>query len=137
MTDSTRRDTTTGDRLLALAALLGFGAVALGAFGAHGLRAMLEGASDATERRAWWETGAHYQLAHALACGLAAWAYERRPSRAALVSAACFAIGAIVFAGTLYAMALGAPRVLGAVTPLGGVSMLAGWIALALAALRR
>ena len=131
--DSHTRST---DRSIVIVALLGFSAVALGAFGAHGLRSMLGAASDATDRIAWWETGARYHLAHALACGLAAWAHERRPSRAALAAGALFTLGTIVFAGTLYAMALGAPRALGAVTPLGGLSLLGGWVALGLAARR-
>lgn len=136
MSESRDEDRTT-DRLLALAAILGLLAVALGAFGAHGLRSMLVDASDASDRIRWWETAASYHLAHALACGLAAWAYARRASRASIASAVLFTIGVIVFAGTLYAMALGAPRWLGAITPIGGVSLMAAWVALAIAALRR
>jgi uncharacterized membrane protein YgdD (TMEM256/DUF423 family) len=136
MTHTTDDDRTT-DRMLALAAILGLFAVALGAFGAHGLRSLLADASDASERIRWWETAASYHLAHALACGLAAWAHGRRRSRASIASAILFAIGVIVFAGSLYAMALGAPRWLGAITPLGGLSLMAGWIALAASALRR
>jgi len=125
---------TTTNRWIATSALLGFLAVALGAFGAHGLRTLVEGAADASERTRWWETGAHYHLAHALACGLAAWVHDRRPSRAASAAVICFVIGVTVFAGTLYAMALGAPRWLGAITPLGGLSLMAGWISLGVAA---
>lgn len=136
MSESRDEDRTT-DRLLALAAILGLLAVALGAFGAHGLRSMLVDASDASDRIRWWETAASYHLAHALACGLAAWTHARRASRASIASAVLFTIGVIVFAGTLYAMALGAPRWLGAITPIGGVSLMAGWVALAIAALRR
>lgn len=128
----------TTDRLIALSAILGLFAVALGAFGAHGLRSSLVDAIDASERIRWWETGAHYHLAHALACGLAGWTYDRRASRAAITSAILFTIGIVLFAGSLYAMALGAPRgIVGPITPLGGVSLMAGWIALAVAALRR
>jgi uncharacterized membrane protein YgdD (TMEM256/DUF423 family) len=115
------------DRWIAMAAALGFTAVALGAFGAHGLRSMLGDAGDAFERIGWWETAARYHLAHALALGLVAWANERRPSRALTFSGVAFVVGVVVFAGTLYAMALGAPRWLGAITPIGGASLLVGW----------
>ena len=125
------------DRWIAVAAVMGFTAVALGAFGAHGLEGALAGVTDAAERLEWWETAARYHLVHALAVGLAAWAHERRPSRASTIAAGAFVIGVVVFAGTLYAMALGAPRWLGAITPLGGVSLLVGWGALAVSALRR
>jgi uncharacterized membrane protein YgdD (TMEM256/DUF423 family) len=128
MSDS--RSTTT-DRLIALAALLGASGVAVGAFGAHALRSMLATASDSSTRLGWWDTAARYHLAHALAVGLVALAYERKPSRALLVSAALFTLGVIVFAGTLDAMALGAPRWLGAITPIGGASLIAAWITLA------
>jgi uncharacterized membrane protein YgdD (TMEM256/DUF423 family) len=126
----------TTDRMIATSALLGLSAVALGAFGAHGLRSMIEGAIDAADRTRWWETAAQYHLAHALACGIAAWAHDRRPSRASIAALVLFASGVLVFSGTLYAMALGAPRVLGAITPIGGVCLMAGWIALAVAALQ-
>jgi uncharacterized membrane protein YgdD (TMEM256/DUF423 family) len=130
-------DARTTDRLIAVAAVCGFLGVALGAFGAHGLRAMLASVENGAERLAWWETGARYHLTHALAIGLAAFVHERRPSRLAYASAAAFVIGIVVFAGTLYAMALGAPRWLGAITPIGGVSLLAAWAMLGIAALRR
>ena len=135
MSDDRREHTT--DRMIAISALLGFLAVALGAFCAHGLRSLVEGASDASDRMRWWETGAQYHLAHALACGLAAWVHDRRGARAAFVASILFAIGVAVFAGSLYAMALGAPRWLGAITPLGGLSLMAGWIALGVAAVPR
>jgi uncharacterized membrane protein YgdD (TMEM256/DUF423 family) len=125
------------DRMIATSAVLGLSAVALGAFGAHGLRSMIEGAIDASDRMRWWETAAQYHLAHALACGLAAWVHDRRASRASIAAIVMFTAGVIVFAGTLYAMALGAPRWLGAITPLGGLSLMGGWIALLVAALRR
>ncbi len=91
---------------------------------------MLGDASDAVERIAWWETAARYHLAHALAVGLVAWASERRPSRVLTVSGFALVLGVALFAGTLYAMALGAPRWLGAITPIGGASLLVGWGAL-------
>lgn len=105
-------------RLPLAAGFLGFLVVALGAFGAHGLEGRLtEAALD------WWETATFYGLVHAVAALAIALS-----DRAALKSAGwLFVIGAVLFAGSLYAMALGAPRFLGAVTPLGGLSFLAGW----------
>ncbi|MEL7486599.1 MAG: DUF423 domain-containing protein [Pseudomonadota bacterium] len=99
------------------AGALGFVCVALGAFGAHGLDGRLS--AEAAE---WWETATFYGLVHAVAA-LAALS-ARPPMRA---SAAAFVIGAVIFSGTLYAMALGAPRWFGAITPIGGLALLAGW----------
>lgn len=98
-----------------LAALSGALAVAAGAFGAHGV------SGQAAE---WLKTGGQYQLIHAVAALVAV----RMEVRA---SAWLFVGGAAVFAGTLYLMALGAPRWLGAVTPLGGAALIAGWLWLA------
>jgi uncharacterized membrane protein YgdD (TMEM256/DUF423 family) len=103
-----------------LAALSGALAVAAGAFGAHGA----EG-----QAAAWLRTGAHYQLIHAVAALVAIRMGER-------VSPWLFVGGGAVFAGTLYLMALGAPRWLGAVTPLGGAALIAGWLCMAAGALR-
>jgi uncharacterized membrane protein YgdD (TMEM256/DUF423 family) len=104
-----------------LAALSGALAVAAGAFGAHA-------ATGAPGE--WLKIGAHYQLIHAVAALVAI----RMGGR---TSPWLFVGGAAVFAGTLYLMALGAPRWLGAVTPLGGAAMIAGWICLAIGAWRR
>ena len=99
-----------------LAALSGATAVVAGAFGAHG----------ATGKAAeWLRTGAEYQMVHA-AAALAVLALAD-----ARLAAWLFVGGGFVFGGTLYAMALGAPKWLGAVTPLGGAALIAGWIALA------
>jgi uncharacterized membrane protein YgdD (TMEM256/DUF423 family) len=92
-----------------LAALSGAVAVIAGAFGAHGA---------VGEAQQWLKTGGEYQLVHAVA----AFAARGYPKVAALLLG-----GSILFAGTLYAMALGAPHWLGAVTPLGGLGMIAGW----------
>lgn len=119
----------------ALGALMGFLAVGLGAFGAHGLEGMLEGAPDGAERAEWWATAADYHLAHALA--LIAGAAALRGRTAGRGVAGCFAVGTIVFSGTLYAMALGAPRWFGAITPIGGVFLMVGWALLARALMRR
>lgn len=114
--------------LVLFAAVLGFLAVALGAFGAHGL----EGRLDA-QGLGWWQTATTYLMVHAVAA--LAVALSGRPGFF-LWGGWSVALGALVFAGTLYAMALGAPRWLGAVTPLGGLGMLIGWAMIGWAALR-
>jgi uncharacterized membrane protein YgdD (TMEM256/DUF423 family) len=120
---------------LALGAVAGFSAVACGAFGGHGLRKKLEPASDGAKRLEWWQTGASYHLAHALAIGLAAIVAEGAPGSAAGAAAWAFAAGIVLFSGSLYVMAITGIRKLGAVTPLGGLALLAGWACLAAAAL--
>ena len=108
--------------ILALAALSGAIAVMAGAFAAHGA------SSRAAELL---RTGALYQLVHAVAA-VAVMGHPRGRGAAIL-----FVAGGALFSATLYAMAFGAPRWLGAVTPLGGLAMIAGWLLLALAALRK
>ena len=117
-----------GWRTAAVAAGLGALAVALGAFGAHGL----EGAVS-PERLETWRTGASYGLAHALAGVLAGTLAGLRQSRGVLWAARLFVAGAVVFSGSLYALVLLDLPVLGAVAPVGGVLMIAGWAALAVA----
>lgn len=125
------------DRLfLILAGVFGFLAVALGAFGAHGLRGWLGTLEDGARRLEWWQTGVQYHLAHALALGLAAWVASRTPGAVASAAGWCFVAGIVVFSGSLYAMTLTGTRWLGAVTPLGGVLMLAGWAAIVVAVVR-
>jgi len=114
-------------RLVSTGAVLAGLAVALGAFGAHALQSRI--GADAL---GWWHTAVEYQMWHALAVlalGLSGLRWTRLP-------AWLFAAGSVVFSGTLYAMALGAPRWLGAVTPLGGLAMIAGWAVLAVRAVR-
>jgi uncharacterized membrane protein YgdD (TMEM256/DUF423 family) len=106
-------------------------AVAAGAFGAHGLRSRL---SD--ELLAAFETGARYQMYHALALLAVAWAQTRWPGGAVSVAGWLFVAGTIVFSGSLYLLALTGHRWLGAVTPVGGVAFLLGWLALATGVLR-
>ena len=113
---------------LLVGALLGAAGVAAGAFGAHGLKERLT-----PEALGWWDTASRYQLLHALALVLTG-LLERQRGVALMGPALLFLAGTVVFSGTLYAMALGAPRWLGAVTPLGGAALIGGWIALALAA---
>jgi|KBSSwiStaDraftv2_1062776.scaffolds.fasta_scaffold35082_3 uncharacterized membrane protein YgdD (TMEM256/DUF423 family) len=107
--------------LVAFAALSGALAVAAGAFAAHGT-------SGSPAR--WLHTGAEYQLLHAVG------ALAALNLQGGKLAAILFLFGGLVFAGTLYAMALGAPLWLGAVTPIGGMGFILGWILLALAALR-
>lgn len=99
-------------------------AVGLGAFGAHGLKH----AADAYSLEI-WQTATLYLFIHAL--GLLAIGVLHSVSRIrANLSAYLLQIGVLIFSGSLYAMALGAPKWLGAVTPIGGSLMIAGWIAL-------
>ena len=114
-----------------LGALSAFLAVAAGAFGAHALRSRLT--PDLLEV---FETGARYQMYHALALLAVAWSLDRWPASAGLLtwSGWLFAGGTVLFSGSLYALALTGFRALGAITPLGGVAFLAGWACLALAA---
>lgn len=115
--------------------LLGALGVMFGAFGAHGLRARFGALPDGATRMAWWETAAHYHLVHALALGLAAGVLAlRRDSTAGVVAGFGFAAGVALFSGSLYAMALTGIRGLGAVTPVGGLAFIVGWLSLAAAA---
>lgn len=106
--------------IVVVAALWGAMAVAAGAFGAHGA------SGQAAE---WLKTGAQYQLVHAVAALVALRMEAKGP-------ALLFVAGGLVFAGTLYLMALGLPRWLGAVTPIGGAALIAGWLWLAWAAMK-
>jgi uncharacterized membrane protein YgdD (TMEM256/DUF423 family) len=120
------------DRIFAtLGAASGFVGVAAGAFGAHGLKARLT-----PELLAVFDTAARYQMLHALALLAVAWAISRWPGRAAVASGWCFVAGTLIFSGSLYLMALTGVRGLGAITPVGGVLFLCGWLLLALAAWR-
>lgn len=107
-------------------ALLAASAVGLGAFGAHGLAERLAGIPAAAE---WWRTATFYLLVHAAAVAVLPATEPRGPRF-------CLVVGAAVFAGTLYAMALGGPRWLGAVTPVGGLLLMGGWAWLAIGRLR-
>jgi len=120
---------------IAVAGILGAIAVGLGAYGAHGLERALEGLPDAAKRLEWWRTAVLYHLTHALALGLVG-ALARAQGPGATVAGILFIAGIALFSGTLYAMALGAPRWLGAITPLGGLSLIAGWLAILVSALR-
>lgn len=117
---------------LLIGALAGVVGVALGAFGAHGLRARLT-----PDMLAVFETGVRYHMYHALAIlGVASVAERLQASRLVLASGWLFLAGIILFSGSLYLLAVTGVRVLGAITPFGGVAFLLGWGCLALAALR-
>jgi uncharacterized membrane protein YgdD (TMEM256/DUF423 family) len=116
---------------LFIAALNGFLAVAAGAFAAHALQNRL----DAHGLQI-FETGARYQMYHALALGLAAFTMRGTAAIPAQVSSGFFLAGIVLFSGSLYALSLTGTRVFAFVTPIGGVAFLLGWAALAWAALR-
>ena len=121
-------------RALGAAGVLGLTGVALGALGAHALKGTL----TARGMEAVWATAAQYHLGHALAlAALAAWLRgDESPGRGLVWVTRCWTAGTLLFSGSLYLLALGGPRWLGPVTPLGGVALLAGWLLLMLAALR-
>lgn len=114
-----------------LGALLGALGVAAGAFGAHALEQRL-----APDRMQLFELAARYQMLHALALLGAAWAVQRWPNGLTSASGWLLLIGVTIFCGTIYALAFGAPRILGAVTPIGGLALIVGWLLLMLGALR-
>jgi uncharacterized membrane protein YgdD (TMEM256/DUF423 family) len=120
----------TGDRgFVVLGALSGLISVAAGAFGAHALRARLDPAALAV-----FETGARYQMYHALGLLAVAWVASRWPGPWAGRAGWLFVAGTVLFSGSLYVLALSGIRWLGAITPLGGVAFLLGWLCLALTA---
>lgn len=106
-----------------IAAVTGFLAVALGAFGAHGLKNILMQHGTATV----WETAVFYHFIHAVMLFVLA---ERKPQAAGPWW--CFLAGIVIFSGSLYLLAVTGERWLGAVTPVGGVSLLTGWLWLAI-----
>ena len=118
-------------QLAAVAAGLGALSVALGAFGAHGLTDRVT-----PDRLETWRTGASYGLAHALAAVLAGTVAALRRSPAALWAGRLLLAGSVVFSGSLYALVLLDLPVLGAVAPVGGLTMIAGWATLAVAVWR-
>ena len=116
--------------LIATGAISAFLGVGLGAFGAHGLRKRLS-----TDMLAVFEIGVRYQLVHALALLGAGAAASRLSADALAAAGVLFVIGTLVFSGSLYVLALSGRKWLGAITPLGGLALLAGWACLAWAAI--
>ena len=118
------------DRLfLGIGSLSALVSVAAGAFGAHALRTRIS-----PEYLAVFETGARYQMYHALAMLVVAWAVTRWPGPLPVWAGWLFLAGTVLFSGSLYLLATTGVRWLGAITPLGGVAFMAGWLCLALAA---
>lgn len=114
--------------LLGLICLSGFLAVAIGAFGAHGI--------TSPQAKAWVETGASQHMAHSLALFACVWLQSQGFSKARL-AVPLFGLGILLFAGSLYALALGAPRAIAMAAPLGGLGFLGGWLVLAWACFSR
>ncbi len=113
-----------------IAAALGLTGVALGAFGAHGLAELLE----ANERIGTWDLAARYHVTHAVAILGIAWASDRFGGKAFAAAGWLMTLGVVVFSGSLYVLALTDVGVWGAVTPIGGVALIAGWAALLIGA---
>ena len=128
---------TPGRRSTVFAVAAGFTAVALGAFGAHKLRPLLE----ARGTLATWATAVQYHLLHSVVLLALALHLQRETAplaaRRLARAATLFAAGITLFSGSLYLLALGGPRWLGPVTPLGGLCLLAGWLAVGHALWRR
>jgi uncharacterized membrane protein YgdD (TMEM256/DUF423 family) len=118
-------------QFIVIGAVLAAAAVAAGAFGAHALAARLT-----PERLATWETAARYHMYHALALVIVGVIAGRWTSPLVGTAGWLFVAGIAIFAGTVYTLALGGPRWLGAITPLGGLALIAGWLVLAVAVAR-
>ena len=116
---------------LFIASITGALAVLLAAFGEHALAGRLPFRSLTT-----FANGTRYQMYHALAIGLAALTAQGKARRLAEIAALLFFIGTLLFSGSLYGLALTGLKVLGFVTPVGGLALIAGWIVLALAAFK-
>ena len=115
---------------LVLAAINGFLAVAFGALAAHAPHGCIDGCID-TYTAATIDTGARYQMYHALAMGLTVFAMHEQAAPPAQIAAALFLAGIVLFSGSLYLLALTGSRAFGFVTPFGGLAFLLGWISLA------
>lgn len=114
----------------AMGAILAGVGVALGAFGAHGLKARVT-----PDLLVVFETGVRYHMYHALALLAVGWAATRWPSTQVQAAGLLFVAGIVIFSGSLYAMTLTGVRWLGAITPIGGLAFLLGWASLAWATL--
>ena len=108
-----------------LGSILAFSAVLLGAFGAHALKETLS-AYDSVQT---WETAVRYQMWHAIALILLSMISLYNPIPK--MTGPCFTIGTLLFSGSLYGLALDGPKWLGPITPLGGLSLMIGWLLLA------
>ena len=123
-----------------LGAALGALGVVLGAFGAHALADKIPtwypDVAEQQRRLENWETAVRYQMYHALALLAVGLLAGRSPGAALNVAGGAFTLGVLVFSGCLYLLVLTNVRVLGAIVPIGGVAMIVGWVALAIAAFR-
>jgi uncharacterized membrane protein YgdD (TMEM256/DUF423 family) len=117
---------------LSVAAISGFLSVCLGAFAAHGLKHHIS-----SEALIAWQTSVQYQMYHALALLAVSVLYRNSASKTLKLAGLAFILGSFLFSGSLYALVLGAPKMFGMITPLGGMSFLVGWAALLVQALRR
>ena len=116
---------------ISMSAILGLLGVALGAFGSHGLKEKLS-----ADMMSVYQTGSHYHLIHALALlGIGILA-RQMDATAIKVAGIAMIFGIFVFSGSLYALAISGVRILGAITPIGGVGFMIGWAALAVAAIQ-
>lgn len=127
----------TGNGWVVIGALLGGLGVAAGAFGAHGLEGRVTAGKMEPRMLEVFETGAKYQMYHALALVLVGALAGHLRNGALGVAGWSFLLGILIFSGSLYALALSGVKVLGAITPIGGVAFLVGWAALAVAAWRQ
>ncbi len=121
--------------MLIAAGVMGFTAIVAGTFAAH----YLPWESLDPDAPRWWDTGAKYHLAHApVLLGLAVWSafVTAGAKKLTTASAVCFCVGVTIFAGSLYVMSLTGVRWLGAITPIGGLSLMAGWGLLVVAGCR-
>lgn len=114
---------------VSIGAFLAFVGVGLGAFGTHALRSRVDPAALAT-----WQTGVQYHTVHAVALVVVGLLAAHSSSRLIRAAGWLFAVGILIFGGTLYFLVLTGQRWLGAITPLGGASFLAGWLCIALGA---
>lgn len=122
---------------LLLAGVNGFLGVALGAFGAHSLRTSLAGVPEGLRRLEVWETAARYQLIHAVALGVLGNFAARSQLQTLSWSGYLFQAGILLFSGSLYVVGFTGIRGFGAITPIGGLCFLAGWLNFIVAAWQR
>jgi uncharacterized membrane protein YgdD (TMEM256/DUF423 family) len=129
----------TSRNFLVTGSLLAGVGVGLGAYGAHGLSSLLESLGydeSLAKRLAWFDTAVRYQMFHALGLLILGVWTKTTPSPWLRRAGFCFLVGIVLFCGSLLVMALASPswRILGAVVPLGGLSLIAGWLAAVIAA---
>lgn len=120
-----------GQIFISTSAVLGLLGVALGAFGSHGLKERLS-----ADMMSVYQTASHYHLIHALALLAIGILARQMNSKAIKVAGIAMVFGILVFSGSLYALAISEIRILGAITPIGGLGFMVGWAALALAAIK-